>query len=104
MAPFLAGIALVSTAPVPATAAAFEDWPTFLHDTARSGASGEAILNTANATLLKKRFSYLTGGLIAPSLALVPGASPLAYRCGEALPASPPPSARNSRPHLPPTT
>jgi hypothetical protein len=73
MAPFLAGIALVSTGPVPATAAGFEDWPTFLHDTARSGGSGETILNTANAPLLKKRFSYLTGGLIASSAAIVAG-------------------------------
>ncbi len=73
MLPFLAGIALGSAGPIPASAAAFEDWPTFLHDSARSGASGETILNTANAPLLKKRFSFLTGGLIASSPSIVAG-------------------------------
>ncbi len=69
----LAGIVTLAPQSVQAAASLPEDWPTFLHDTARSGASGETILSTTNAPLLKKRWSYLTGGVIAASPTIVGG-------------------------------
>jgi outer membrane protein assembly factor BamB len=68
-----AGIVTLAPQPVQAAAPVPQDWPTFLHDTARSGASGETFLNTANVTLLKKRWSYLTGGVVAASPTIVGG-------------------------------
>ncbi len=50
-----------------------QDWPTYLHDYARTSASAETILSTSNAALLKKRWAYLTGGGIAASPTIVNG-------------------------------
>ncbi|MBV9099517.1 MAG: PQQ-binding-like beta-propeller repeat protein [Candidatus Dormibacteraeota bacterium] len=50
-----------------------EDWPTYLHDNARSGASGEQALNTANATALTLKWSLTTGGSVVTNPAVVGG-------------------------------
>ena len=54
--------------PVSALAApAKQDWPTYLHDVQRTSASTETILNPANASTLKQKWSVKTGGPIAAS-------------------------------------
>jgi outer membrane protein assembly factor BamB len=61
--------AALAAPPPPAT----QDWPTFLHDVQRTSASGETILNTANAGLLKKVWATKTNGPLAASPTLVGG-------------------------------
>jgi len=56
-----------------ATQSASDDWPTYLHDAARSGASNESILSTANAGQLGPLWTYETGGAIAAQAAIVGG-------------------------------
>ncbi|HEX2348520.1 MAG TPA: hypothetical protein VHI51_08795, partial [Ktedonobacterales bacterium] len=56
-----------------ATAAVGQDWPTYLHDLARTSASAESILTTGNVALLQRQWAYLTGGGIAASPAIVNG-------------------------------
>jgi outer membrane protein assembly factor BamB len=48
-----------------------QDWPTYLHDVARSSASGETILNTANVPYLQSTWNFVTGGVVASSPAVV---------------------------------
>ncbi|MDQ6920722.1 MAG: PQQ-binding-like beta-propeller repeat protein, partial [Candidatus Dormibacteraeota bacterium] len=67
-------------APTPASparsgpAAASSDWPTFLHDPARTAANpGETTLSTANASKLTPLWSVKTGGVIAASATVVGG-------------------------------
>ncbi|HEX8036484.1 MAG TPA: PQQ-binding-like beta-propeller repeat protein, partial [Ktedonobacterales bacterium] len=50
-----------------------DDWPTFLHDPARSAASGDTTLSTTNAAQLAKLWSYKTGGVVAASPTIVAG-------------------------------
>jgi PQQ-like domain len=70
----VAAAAFMATPPKVAAAANLaEDWPTFLHDAQRSGASGETILTAAGAGQLKKRWAFLTGGVIAASPTIVGG-------------------------------
>src|SRR5436190_13483086 len=57
--------------PSPAVAASYQDWPTFLHDPARSAATGDPNLSVAKASLLKLKWSYATGGAIATSASIV---------------------------------
>jgi outer membrane protein assembly factor BamB len=64
VAPFSAAIANQGTS---------EDWPTYLHDAARSGASGDSILSTSNAGQLIPLWTYKTGGTIAAQAAIVGG-------------------------------
>ena len=76
LAPLVAITALVGVSPVLTQAAPpppNQDWPTFLHDVQRTSASGEQILTQANATTLKLRWSYLTGGVVAASPTLAGG-------------------------------
>jgi hypothetical protein len=50
-----------------------EDWPTYLHDAARSAASNETLLSAANAGQLRLLWAVHTGGPIAASAAAVAG-------------------------------
>ena len=60
-----------TAAPTVAAAATSQDWPMFLHDSARSGATTDANLTTANVSNLKKAFAYKTGASIATSVSIV---------------------------------
>jgi hypothetical protein len=63
---------LASTAaPTVAAAATSQDWPMFLHDSTRSGATTDANLTTANVSNLKPAFTYKTGASIATSVSVV---------------------------------
>jgi outer membrane protein assembly factor BamB len=58
----------------PAPAAASSDWPSFLHDPARTSANpGETTLSTANASKLTQLWSFQTGDVIAASATVVGG-------------------------------
>jgi outer membrane protein assembly factor BamB len=57
----------------PSTASVADDWPTYLHDLTRSGASADATLSTANVAQLAPLWSYHTGGVIAASPTVVGG-------------------------------
>jgi outer membrane protein assembly factor BamB len=46
---------------------AAEDWPTYLHDQARSSASGETAISPQNAAQLQKLWAFKTGGGVAAS-------------------------------------
>ena len=61
----------VSTSATPAAAAPSQDWPTFLHDAARSGATVDASLSIANSNLLKLKWAFPTGAPIASSASIV---------------------------------
>jgi outer membrane protein assembly factor BamB len=50
-----------------------QDWPTYLHDSQRSGASGEQLITSAQAPQLTKLWSFKTGGAIAAQAAIVGG-------------------------------
>jgi outer membrane protein assembly factor BamB len=50
-----------------------EDWPTYLHDAARSAASDEALLSPSNVSQLKLLWAIHTAGPIAASAAVVAG-------------------------------
>ena len=76
----IAGLFSLAHTSAPASAAralalqaSAEDWPTYLHDPARSGASDEAILSTANAGQLVPLWNFLTNGAIAAQAAVVGG-------------------------------
>ena len=56
-----------------AISTAAQDWPTYLHDGARSSASTEAILTATNASTLKQKWAFATGGSIVDSAAVVNG-------------------------------
>jgi outer membrane protein assembly factor BamB len=58
-------------APKAAAAATVDDWPTFLHDVARSSQSADTSLSTANAGQLRPAWSTKLGGAIATSPAIV---------------------------------
>jgi outer membrane protein assembly factor BamB len=65
---------LSAVAPFTASAASpYQDWPTYLHDAARSATSGEAIITQANAPSLKKKWATLTGGGVVAPPAVVNG-------------------------------
>ena len=57
---------------IPARAAS-GDWPTYLHDVQRSGASSDTVLSTANAAQLTVNWTFKTGGPIAASPTVVGG-------------------------------
>jgi polyvinyl alcohol dehydrogenase (cytochrome) len=50
-----------------------EDWPMYLHDAARSSASGETSISPSNAGSLVKVWSFKTGGGVAASPTVVGG-------------------------------
>ncbi|HWW09456.1 MAG TPA: PQQ-binding-like beta-propeller repeat protein [Candidatus Acidoferrales bacterium] len=50
-----------------------QDWPTYLYDNTRSGASTEAILTPANAPTLGLKWSLTTGNSVVASAAVVNG-------------------------------
>jgi hypothetical protein len=52
-------------------AAASADWPTFLQNGARTGATTDPTLTATNASLLKLLWSYKAGGPIATSTSIV---------------------------------
>src|SRR5258706_3824935 len=56
-----------------ATQSDSDDWPTYLHDAARRGASNVSIPSTANAGQLGPLWTYATGGAIAAQAAIVGG-------------------------------
>ena len=56
-----------------AAAATTQDWPTYLHDTARTSASGDTTLTPANVQFLQEKFAAVTGGVIAAEPAIVNG-------------------------------
>ncbi len=70
---------LTSTTSTPAVAATAkaaattQDWPTYLHDAARSSSSGDTTLTTANVQYLQQKFAAVTGGSIASEPAIVSG-------------------------------
>jgi outer membrane protein assembly factor BamB len=53
--------------------AAAGDWPTYLHDLQRTGASGDTIISPANAGQLTLHWAFKTGGVIAASPTVVGG-------------------------------
>jgi regulation of enolase protein 1 (concanavalin A-like superfamily) len=53
--------------------AAADEWPTSLHDVARTAASADTTVTTANAAQLRKRWSLHTGGPVASSPTVVGG-------------------------------
>ena len=53
--------------------AAGSDWPTFLHDTQRTAASGDTIISTSNASQLALKWAFKTGGAIAATPTVVGG-------------------------------
>jgi glucose dehydrogenase len=69
----LMGLFSGSVARAASSVAGGEDWPTYLHDTERTAASGETILSTGNAAQLTKLWSFQTGGVIAASATVVGG-------------------------------
>jgi outer membrane protein assembly factor BamB len=72
--PFLTTLAcMLLAAGVLARAAGAEDWPTYLHDTARSSTSGETTLSAQNAGQLKKLWSFHTGAGVAAGATVVGG-------------------------------
>ena len=60
-------------APTAAMAAISDDWPTFLHDPARSSQSADTNLSTANAGQLRQLWATKTGGPVVTSPAIVAG-------------------------------
>ncbi len=50
-----------------------EDWPTYLHDIQRSGASSETVLSPANAGSLDRLWAFKTGAGVAASASVVNG-------------------------------
>ncbi|GCE31708.1 hypothetical protein KDA_71920 [Dictyobacter alpinus] len=50
-----------------------DDWPTYLHDNYRSGASNDTGLSAANAGQLTKQWGFKTGGGISAGAAIVNG-------------------------------
>ena len=50
---------------------ATQDWPTYLHDAARTSVSGDTTLTPANVAFLQKKFTAVTGGIIAAEPAIV---------------------------------
>lgn len=56
--------ALVAT-PLPASAVSNDDWPTSLHDVARTAASSDTTISPARASTLTKQWSFHTGGPVA---------------------------------------
>ena len=56
-----------------AAAATTQDWPTYLHDAARTSVSGDTTLTPANVAFLQKKFTAVTGGIIAAEPAIVNG-------------------------------
>src|SRR5205823_2428995 len=54
--------------------AATDDWPSYLHDPARTAANpGENTLSAANASQLTRLWSFKTGGVVAASATVVGG-------------------------------
>jgi polyvinyl alcohol dehydrogenase (cytochrome) len=68
----VAGVAAVAMGLATAGAAA-EDWPTYLHDPARSSTSGETALSVENASQLTRLWRFQTGGGVAASPTVVGG-------------------------------
>ena len=71
-------LSVIATQPVSAATrftvpAGTQDWPTYMHDNQRSGASGEQLLSAANASQLTRLWSFKTGGAIAAQAAIVQG-------------------------------
>ena len=50
-----------------------QDWPTFLHDNARSASNTEAVINAANAPTLGVKWTAVTGNSVVSSAAIVNG-------------------------------
>src|SRR5215469_13677227 len=75
----LASVVSMAASPYRAQAASLalpagtQDWPTYMHDNQRSGASSEQILTPANAPQLTKLWTFKTGGPIAAQAAIVNG-------------------------------
>jgi outer membrane protein assembly factor BamB len=56
-----------------AAAAISQDWPTYLHDPARTSVSADTTLTPANVPFLQRKFATVTGGIIAAEPAIVNG-------------------------------
>ncbi len=56
-----------------AQAVTVDDWPTYMHDPSRTGASADTTFAPANAAQLTKLWTYKTGGGIATSASVVNG-------------------------------
>ncbi len=56
-----------------AAATTTQDWPTYLHDAARTSVSADTTLTPANVPFLQKKFTAVTGGIIAGEPAIVNG-------------------------------
>ena len=67
------GAALLAVFGFLVPAASGDDWPTYLHDAARSSTSGETTLSPQNASQLQKVWSFTTGGGVAASPTVVGG-------------------------------
>src|SRR5665213_3055918 len=51
-----------ATTTVKAGSVTTQDWPTYLHDAARTSVSGDTTMNPANVQFLQKKFTTVTGG------------------------------------------
>ena len=70
----ITAVGLVSVAVstlTPAGAVTYQDWPTFLQNVGRTGATADPGLSVANSSLLKLKWSFAAGGPIATSANVV---------------------------------
>jgi outer membrane protein assembly factor BamB len=67
----LAVVATTTTAKLAAAAASSQDWPTYLHDNARSAATTDANLTGPNASLLQQNWAFQTGGPVVSGVSVV---------------------------------
>ena len=71
VASILSAVAAAAGAPAPASAASYQDWPMFLQNPQRTGATTDPKLSVASAPSLKLKFTFATGGPIATSVSIV---------------------------------
>src|SRR5260221_13053532 len=69
----LLGASLAAIHQLTTARAAGSDWPTFLHDTQRTAASGNTLISTSNASQLALNWAFKTGGPIAATPTVVGG-------------------------------
>jgi outer membrane protein assembly factor BamB len=70
---FVLAFLLQPLASLPTAAAATDNWPTYLHDPARTSASSDTTVSAANAATLALKWSAQTGGVIASSASVSGG-------------------------------
>ena len=66
-----AAAGVVTTAATRARAGTYQNWPTFLQNTARTAATTDPVLSIANAPALALKWAHQTGGPMATSASIV---------------------------------